>query len=578
MKTNTESKIKYVIYCRKSSDNEDRQMQSIEDQLNGLKKLAFSRGITINEKDIFTESKSAKKPNNRPVFEKVLKKIERGEAQGIFCWQINRLSRNPVDSGKIGWMLQQGIIQSIQTIDKEYRPEDNVLLFSVETGMANQFIIDLKKVSWRGMEGKADRGWLPSRPPIGYLNAGEKENEKKRIVVADKDRFDLVRKMWDLMLTGAYTPPKILEIATKEWGLLTPKCGRMGNKEICKSGIYKIFNNIFYTGLFDFAGKRYEGKHQPMITTEEYNRVQRLLGKAGRPRPKKHEHAYTGVIECEECGCMHTASTKVKTLSTGEVKEFCYYYCTRHKKNIICSQKQALTEKELENQIEKYTEQCEIMPQFLNWALEYLNERNDTEIEDRAKIHKTQQETYNIIQNQIDNLTRMRYRDLIDDDSFLREVEPLKNKLLEVKKLIGETENRAEKWLELTEQTFKFTAYAQKAFLNPETTLEEKRNILLGLGWNHKIKDKILSITKHKWLTPIINNYSSLKQELDALELDKTLDTKGRNAKIEDIRTRWGAYSVVNLLTSDPTRVSEEYQKIEKKASRSAHKNSGSNT
>jgi len=264
------------IYARKSSESEDRQVQSIEDQVNRLKELANSLGITI--KDVLTEAKSAKKPYCRPVFDDMLKRIEKGEADGILCWQINRLSRNPIDSGTISWMLQQGIIKCIQTIDRQYLPDDNVLLFNVESGMANQFIIDLRKNSKRGMEGKADRGWLPSRAPMGYLN-----DKLEHIIIEDKDRFDLVRKMWDMMLTGNYTPPKILRIANDKWGFRTPKTKRSGGGELANSMIYKIFTNIFYTGMFEWAGKLYKGNHKPMISLEEFDRVQAIMGRNGKP-------------------------------------------------------------------------------------------------------------------------------------------------------------------------------------------------------------------------------------------------------------------------------------------------------
>src|SRR3989338_7406868 len=144
------TKIKYFLYARKSSESEDRQVQSIDDQTNRLKKLA--QDLNLDIKKIYTEAKSAKKPNNRPVFDEIIQRIENGEADGILCWQINRLSRNPIDSGKLSWLLQKGVLKSIQTIDRQYLPDDNVLLFNVESGMANQFIIDLRKSSRRGME------------------------------------------------------------------------------------------------------------------------------------------------------------------------------------------------------------------------------------------------------------------------------------------------------------------------------------------------------------------------------------------------------------------------------------------
>jgi len=229
------------MYPRKSSESEDRQVQSIEDQVDRLKDLANSLNLEI--KEILPEAKSAKKPYCRPVFTDMLERIEKGEANGILCWQINRLSRNPIDSGKLSWMLQQGILKSIQTIDRQYLPDDNVLLFNVESGMANQFIIDLKKNSMRGMVGKADRGWLPSRAPLGYLN-----DKLEHTIIEDPERFHLVRKMWDMMLTGNYTPPQIQEIANKEWGFRTPKTKRGGGVEIATSLIYRMFVNMFYTG------------------------------------------------------------------------------------------------------------------------------------------------------------------------------------------------------------------------------------------------------------------------------------------------------------------------------------------
>ena len=137
------SKIKYFLYARKSSESEDRQVQSIDDQINRLKQLA--KDLSLDIKKTYTEAKSAKKPDNRPIFNEIIQRIENGEAGGILCWQINRLSRNPIDSGKLSWLLQQGILKSIQTIDRQYLPEDNVLLFNVESGMANQFILDLSK-------------------------------------------------------------------------------------------------------------------------------------------------------------------------------------------------------------------------------------------------------------------------------------------------------------------------------------------------------------------------------------------------------------------------------------------------
>src|SRR3989344_4766823 len=102
-------KIKYFVYARKSSESEDRQMASIDDQINELKKIAEENDLNVI--DILSESKSAKNPAGRAVFNQMLERIHRGEAQGIICWKLNRLARNPIDGGQISWMVQQGAIQ-----------------------------------------------------------------------------------------------------------------------------------------------------------------------------------------------------------------------------------------------------------------------------------------------------------------------------------------------------------------------------------------------------------------------------------------------------------------------------------
>jgi site-specific DNA recombinase len=541
MNTNNKQKNTYFLYARKSSESEDRQVQSIDDQIDRLKDLANRLGLNI--KEILTESKSAKKPDCRPIFSDVLERIEKGEADGILCWQLNRLTRNPVDSGKLGWMLQQGTIKSIQTIDKEYLPEDNVLLFNIETGVANQFIIDLRKNSMRGTKSKAEKGWMPSGAPTGYLN-----DKLEQVIVKDEERFDMVRKMWDMMLTGNYVPSQILEIANNEWGFRTPKKKRSGGVPLSLGGIYRMFSNIFYTGkYFNWSGKLYDtGKHPQMITLEEFDRVQLLLGRKGKPRSKTREFAYTGIIECAECGSMVTGIEKDKIVkSTGELKSYVYFACTKRKKHNgpKCTQKPITLDK-LEEQIESELEKHTIIPQFKDWALEILNKQNDQELQDRASIYENQHKSLVATQKELDSLTKMRYRELIDDDMFIKESNELKGKINTLKENLRSTESRAEKWLELTEKTFHFATYARDKFITGD--LQVKREIFNSLGLNFSLKDKKVHINKADWLIPIEKAYPALQAEYNRLELDKTLTDKGKSDAFASLILDWGDYRELN--------------------------------
>src|SRR3989344_6237731 len=130
----------YFLYARKSTDIDDKQVLSIESQLSELRTLAKREGLEIVAE--FTEKRTAKFPG-RPIFNDMMNRIQTGEAQGIICWKLDRLARNPVDDGLVSWLLQQATIERIATPERSYYPADNVLLMSVEFGMAHQYIRDL---------------------------------------------------------------------------------------------------------------------------------------------------------------------------------------------------------------------------------------------------------------------------------------------------------------------------------------------------------------------------------------------------------------------------------------------------
>src|SRR3989338_8781854 len=150
--------MRYFLYARKSTDVEDKQVLSIEAQLAELRALAKEEKLEVVAE--FVEKGSAKMPG-RPVFNEMLKRVHKGEAQGIVCWKLDRFSRNPVDGGPISLLLQENIIQHILTKDRSNYPSDNVLMRSVEFGMANQFIRDLSSNVKRGLRAKVKRGEFP---------------------------------------------------------------------------------------------------------------------------------------------------------------------------------------------------------------------------------------------------------------------------------------------------------------------------------------------------------------------------------------------------------------------------------
>lgn len=225
------------------------------------------------------------------------------------------------------------------------------------------------------------------------------------------------------------------------------------------------------------------------------------------------------------------------------MKEYTYYHCTRRREDYDCSQKKSITLDDLEEKIEKEIEKYTILPEFLQWALEGLNKKNDHEIEERTNIYEMQHKTLAQTQKELDELTKMRYRQLIDDETFLKDKNELTAKIAQMKNKLRETEVRAERWLELTERTFNFATYARAAFLKAteigKAGLELKKEILLALGQSPKIKDGQLVIEPNEWFVPIQKGYPALEKKYLALEPTKLPLNKARTEALASVRAHW---------------------------------------
>lgn len=516
-------KKRYILYARKSTEGEERQAQSLDDQISIMTHIAKENDLKVIE--VIQESKSAKDPYMRPKFDDMIGKIKQGKANAILTWEINRLSRNAVESGILQWMLQQNMICEIRTSQKTYKPDDNALILGIEGAMSNQYIIDLKTVVRRGMDSRRKNGVRPTLAPMGYLN-GYKE------IVKDPERFNFVRKMFDLMLTGNYTPPAIAEIANEEWGFRS-----RANKKLSRGYIYKLFTNIFYTGLFVSHEKEYQGIHPPMITLDEYDRVQFILGKRGKPRYTKREFPFTGTIRCGECGCFYTAQQNKKLLKNGKVNIHIYYRCTRRKTDINCSQRKHIRLTDLEAQIEQELESITILPQFKEWALKILTRENQKEIEDRTQIYNNLCTTIKRTQKKLDNLIDMRCNELINDEEYSKRKTKLNKELSNLREERDKTEDRADIWLELTEKTFEFATYAREAFI--KGNVKTKTDILRSLGQSFTFLNGKLSIELNPWLIPIKKEYPKLENSYKRLKPSKTANFEFKNGENNEICNLW---------------------------------------
>lgn len=459
--------MKYVMYCRKSTDNEDKQVLSLESQENELKRLA--EALKIEVVAILKESKSAKEPG-RPIFDQMIKMINSGKAEAVLCWKVDRLTRNPVDGGQIQWLLQKGKIKCIQTFEKSYLPSDNVLLMSIEQAMANQYIRDLSINVKRGNRTKLEKGEWPNLAPLGYLN--DKVNKK---IIIDPSRKKYIVRAFELYKTGKYGYKQVAEILYKE-GLRSK-----GNKKVSTSKIQYILSNPFYYGVMRTIGKLYRGEHKPIISKNLFDSVQETAQSRLHPRNRKLMFPIRGLIKCQECGCMYTASRK---------KGHDYYYCTNGKK-ICTSYKNYIREKDL----------YELMLPILNklsFDKDEIEFMYESAKEDTLREAGYFNEAINKFKKE-EALVSDRQNKLLDvflDGSISKEVYDSKNIILEnekvnIQKQLKEIEDKAKvavSTLEPVKNLFLSCNIWAEQFLKLKP--EEKQNIAHELLWNLSMKDK----------------------------------------------------------------------------------------
>jgi len=355
--------IKYIAYCRKSTDEKDKQVLSIEAQIAELKEFAKKENLIITE--FISEAKTAKVPG-REQFAEMLKKIEKGMTNAILSWHPDRLARNSIDGGKIIYLLDTGKLLDLKfpSFWFESTPQGKFML-SIAFGQSKYYVDNLSENVKRGNRQKLRNGVWPSKAPYGYLN-----NPKTRGIDVDEEKSKVVKKAFQLFAEGGKSFIEISNYLHK-FGIV-----KNGGKPVKVDQIKNMLSNRFYLGVLKYAGEYYQGSHKTFISKKLFDEVQKQIEKIEKPRQYGHNFAFAGLATCGECGAAITGEQHIKKYKNGTGQTFIYYRCTKKLKP--CSQKY-LPESEAEGQLRKIVRDCGLHPDWEPYFEKWITEAEEND-------------------------------------------------------------------------------------------------------------------------------------------------------------------------------------------------------
>jgi len=524
--------INYFIYVRKSTESDGRQVLSIPAQIEEAAKLQARENLNVV--GTFTDSHSAKIPFNRPEYSEMIRQIKKGNANGIIVWKVDRLSRNHLEGGELIHLLQTGVIKSIWTPSREYQSSDSALLISLEASMASQYSVDLGENVKRGLNKKVVLGQPPYIAPLGYLNTKQIEHGTNS-VVNDPKRWHLIRKAFDLILTRQYTIVQVASILNNDHNFRTRTTKKRTGKPISKSILQRTLTDPFYTGYFNYKGQLHKGSYKPMVTLEEFDAIQVILGRKGRPKPHKHVFAFTGFIQCGHCGCAVTASKKLKKIqSTGEYRTYTFYHCTKRNGTLICPDKQYTKEKEMEAMIEEILNKISIGPKWKQWAIETIKEDYEDELLKHEELLKNTHAYEQKLLLELDNLLDLRIENVLSEEKYNQKKAEREMQLIRVQEKFKRLQQNVNDWIAQVEEKFDFVENVVEKFKTGDPRL--RKIICMDIGWNWLLKGKKLTFSMHEWLVEIEKIKSHYEQEKHQLEPIKTFEEYKQTDSFEAVR------------------------------------------
>jgi len=316
------TKLKYVLYARKSTDDPEKQGRSVEDQIAECEVFALKNHLRIVGKPII-EKRSAKKPDQRPLFTQMLRDIKAGKYDAILAWHPDRLARNMKEGGEIINMIDEGEIKDLKFITHYFTNDANgKMILGLAFVLSKQYSDKLSQDITRGVRGNLVEG-KTATPKYGYIN-------EDGFYSPDKKNHELICKAWEMRTKGE-SIEKINDYLNKQGFYRLIK--RSGEKQkITMQKLSRMFQDPFYYGVLIQAKQNVDLREiynfVRAVSKEDYDIVQSLTYRKMKPHKPHKENFYPFkmMIRCAYCG-----SNMRVAPSTGKTSKYLYARCDNAK-------------------------------------------------------------------------------------------------------------------------------------------------------------------------------------------------------------------------------------------------------
>ncbi len=327
-----------AIYTRVSTDIQtEKEFSSCESQVEKI-------GSFVQSQDNWQIFKSYSDGGytganvNRPALQELLEDIKQKKIDIILAYKIDRLTRSPKDFYQMIELFDKynvdfiSITERFDTSTPAGRLLRNIMLTfaQFERELVSERTKD--KMLERARKGMYNGGFAP----FGY------RREDKKLFV-DKKEAEIINIIFEKYL-------EFSSLGTLRNFLLEQNIKNRQGNPFLKPALANLLRNPVYAGKVQLNNQIYQGIHQPIVSEELFELVQKAHKRRIRKFRIYRDFLFGGLVTCGKCGSKMTTSF-VNKHPQGKLRRYYYYRCTstHHKGWQECPVKQVSADR-----LEKY--------------------------------------------------------------------------------------------------------------------------------------------------------------------------------------------------------------------------------